>query len=55
MAEIIHRYVNGMEVSSEDLIRYQITNRTVLEIIHNAIRRNARTPSAKEPCENTPG
>ncbi len=39
MAEIIHRYVNGTEVSSSELCGYQITNRTILDIVSNAIQR----------------
>ena len=32
MAEIIHRYVNGTEISFHDLPSYQITNQTILDI-----------------------
>ncbi len=51
MAEIIHRYVNGTEVSSADLARYRITNRTILEIIRNAIRRSTRPSNATSTNE----
>jgi len=57
MAEIIHRYVNGTEVSSADLAHYQITNQTILEIIRSAVRRCTRpsdTPSANELFQTTP-
>lgn len=40
MAEIIHRYVNGKEINYNDLSNYQITNRTILDIIYAAINRN---------------
>ncbi len=51
MAEIIHRYVNGMEVSSADLAHYRITNRTILEIIRNAIRRSTCPSDASSTNE----
>lgn len=40
MAKIIHRYVNGKEINYNDLSNYQITNRTILDIIYAAINRN---------------
>ncbi len=51
MAEIIHRYVNGTEVSSADLAHYQITDQTILEIIRNAIRRSTRPSDAVSTSE----
>lgn len=56
MAEIIHRYINGTEVAASDLIHYQITDKTILEIIHNAIRRSTRpsdTASTNESFQTT--
>lgn len=56
MAEIIHRYINGTEVAASDLIHYQITDKTILEIIHNAIRRSTRPsdiPSTNELLQTT--
>ncbi len=40
MAKIIHRYVNGIEINYDDIPHYQITNRTILDIIYAAINRN---------------
>jgi len=56
MAEIIHRYINGTEVAASDLMHYQITDKTILEIIRNAIRRNSHlsnTPSTNELFQTT--
>ena len=47
MAEIIHRYVNGVEVSFGELGSYQITNRTILDIVTNAVQRIHSDPEDK--------
>ena len=48
MAEIIHRYVNGTEISFHDLPIYQITNQTILDIICNASRRSRNGNDSKQ-------
>ncbi|WP_160304516.1 hypothetical protein [Otoolea muris] len=48
MAEIIHRYVNGTEISFHDLPSYQITNQTILDIICNASRRSRNGNDSKQ-------
>lgn len=53
MAEIIHRYINGTEVSFNDLPNYQITDRTILDIIGHAAKRG-HTSSTNESSQNTP-
>ena len=40
MFEIVHRRINGKEVSYEDIPKYKITNQIILDIVHEAIQKN---------------
>ena len=40
MIEIVHRYVNGKEVSYDDLPNYTITNKIILDIVYEAMKKN---------------
>ncbi|MGN0157845.1 MAG: hypothetical protein ACI39W_01680 [Brotaphodocola sp.] len=58
MANIIHRYINGKKVEFEELSRYQITNRTILDIVCAAIKRSTAydtTPAKLENNESADG
>lgn len=54
MADIIHRYINGNEVKYDDLPHYKITNQTILDIVHSAIKRtNGDSTVGKSQVEHT--
>lgn len=51
MVEIMHRTVNGTEVSCHDLSQYHIKNQTILDIVQSAIWRNE---NITKEYQNTP-